>query len=510
MTTHRYRESAIRLAMILTGLTWEPAPSFAATPPDRPPTDKASSAAEEEIPTETEGAQLLLRSFPEFSQVKLRTRDTILILEGAVPSDSAKEALIPLVRTTGDFSYIWDKTSVLVAKSTAATPDDSLIQAQLESVFSNVEGLRDVQVEVKSQVVTLRGESSSEKVIERAEQLARDSKGVVFVENRIRKPTQVDERVKPALDRMKERFLDWLVQAPLLLIALLIVAGFVFASRFIQRVQRPFQWIESQLVRDIVQRIIGTMVIAVGVLIALELLDLTALVGAVFGAAGAAGIILGFAFRDIIENYLASIILSVRRPFSKNDHVLIDSHEGKVLRLTSRDTILMTLEGNHLRLPNAVVFKAKILNYTRNPLRRFDFSVGLGVDEDISGAIRLGQSTLDSTPGVCDVPPPFARVEELGDSNVALRYFCWVDQREADWFKVRSEAIRRTKVALDAAGVDMPVPTYQVNLNQNASNETKLKASGSLDEAAHEVSVDAYIEDQIASDQSLSNDKNLL
>jgi small-conductance mechanosensitive channel len=256
--------------------------------------------------------------------------------------------------------------------------------------------------------------------------------------------------------------------------------------------------------------VIGTVIVGIGVLVALEILELTALVGAVFGAAGAAGIILGFAFRDIIENYLASIILSVRRPFSTKDHVLIDSHEGKVLRLTSRDTILMTLEGNHLRLPNSVVFRAKILNYTRNPLRRFDFSVGLGVDEDISGAIRLGQSTLDSTPGVCTVPPPFARVEELGESNVALRYFCWVDQREADWFKVRSEAIRRTKVALDTAGVDMPVPIYQVNLNRPSLTREKKAPVDPLEKEAHEVTVDAYLEEQIANDQQISGDEDLL
>src|SRR5690606_21022551 len=116
-------------------------------------------------------------------------------------------------------------------------------------------------------------------------------------------------------------------------------------------------------------------------------------VGALFGAAGVAGIILGFAFREIIENYLASILLSLRRPFSTGDHVVVATHEGKVIRLTSRDTILMTLEGNHLRLPNSVVFKAEILNFSRNPLRRFDFSVGLGVDEDISSAIALGRDT---------------------------------------------------------------------------------------------------------------------
>src|SRR5690606_38235322 len=111
------------------------------------------------------------------------------------------------------------------------------------------------------------------------------------------------------------------------------------------------------------------------------------------------GIILGFAFREIIENYLASLLLSLRRPFWANDHVLINNQEGKVIRMTSRDTILMTLEGNHLRLPNSIVFKAEILNYTRNPLRRFDFAVGLDVNEDIAAAVELGRTELAQVAG---------------------------------------------------------------------------------------------------------------
>src|SRR3546814_11391197 len=72
-------------------------------------------------------------------------------------------------------------------------------------------------------------------------------------------------------------------------------------------------------------------------------------------------------------------MLSRRQPFRANDHVVIEGHEGRVVRLTSRATILMTLEGNHLRIPNSTVFKAVILNYTRNPERRFDFELGIEI-----------------------------------------------------------------------------------------------------------------------------------
>ena len=398
-------------------------------------------------------------------------------------------------------------------ESAAAPLDDEAIQKRLSEIFSNVEGLRDVKLSVHAGVVTLRGESPSERLTEKAEGLAQTTSGVVFVENRIRPSPGVSERVRPTWERLKEQGADFVRNLPVFGIAALILLLFSLLARLIRKVEAPFRFIESRLLRDIVQRLLGTVVVVAGILVALELLEITALVGAVFGAAGVAGIILGFAFREIIENYLASILLSLRRPFSTGDHVVVATHEGKVIRLTSRDTILMTLEGNHLRLPNSVVFKAVILNYSRNPLRRFDFSAGLGVDEDISSAIALGRDTLLATPGVIPDPPPFARVEELGDSNVALRFFCWVDQRSADWFKVRSEAIRRTKVALDAAGIELPVPTYRISMKQEAEagQSQPPLAPEALQHSAHEVTVDDHIERQMAHDRAREGDEeNLL
>ena len=101
-----------------------------------------------------------------------------------------------------------------------------------------------------------------------------------------------------------------------------------------------------------------------GVLLALDILDLTALVGAVLGTVGVVGLAIGFAFKDIVENYLAGLLLSIRRPFALNDLVLIESHEGRVVRLTPSELILMTLEGNHVRIPNATVFKSFIYNFS--------------------------------------------------------------------------------------------------------------------------------------------------
>ena len=107
------------------------------------------------------------------------------------------------------------------------------------------------------------------------------------------------------------------------------------------------------------------------------------------------------------------------------------------------------------------------MNYTRSPLRRFDLAAGVGVDEDLAAAQRLGVQVLEATPGVLADPPPQALIEALGESNVVIRYLGWVDQRATDFLKVKSEAIRRVKEALDAGGISLPEPTYRVRLRRD-------------------------------------------
>lgn len=225
-------------------------------------------------------------------------------------------------------------------------------------------------------------------------------------------------------------------RVPLYGIAVGLVIGFAVLARLLGEWTFPFRaFSRSPLIRGILAQVTATVVFLFGVLAALELLDAAALVGAVLGAAGVLGLAIGFAFRDIAENYLASLLLGLRRPFAADDHVVIDTQEGMVVRLTTRETILLSLEGNHIRLPNAMVYKSVIVNYTRNPLRRFDLTVGIGNGEELARAQRIGVEALRDVRGVVADPGPFARVEALGDSSVEVRFFGWVDQREADWFK---------------------------------------------------------------------------
>jgi small-conductance mechanosensitive channel len=281
-------------------------------------------------------------------------------------------------------------------------------------------------------------------------------------------PSSEQLDLQPIAERLLEKSQDMLAALPLLLVALAIVwiawrfGGWLAKRQAFGRIadRNPF-------LRDLARTTVRWLMMLAGVLIALEILDATALVGAVLGTAGVLGVAIGFAFKDILENYIAGILMSLRQPFAPRDHVVIDGNEGVIVALNSRATILMTLDGNHLRLPNALVFRSVTLNYTRNPSRRFQFEIGVGVEEDLVQAQEIGIAELRRIDGVIAKPPPRALIAALGDSNVQVRFHGWVDQRSHDFLLVKSEAIRRVKLALEAAGMDMPEPIYRVQMSEH-------------------------------------------
>ncbi|MBA3454708.1 MAG: mechanosensitive ion channel family protein, partial [Deltaproteobacteria bacterium] len=171
---------------------------------------------------------------------------------------------------------------------------------------------------------------------------------------------------------------------------------------------------------------------------------------------GLLGLVLGIAFRDITENFLASIFLSIQPPFRTGDLLAIDDHVGYVERLTNRATVLLSLDGNHIQIPNSRVYQATIRNYTSNPNRREDFTVGIGYEDAISEAQAVALQVLAEHPAVLSDPEPWVLVESLGAATVNLRVYFWLDGTQHSWLKVRSSVIRLVKRAFQGADISMP------------------------------------------------------
>ena len=398
-----------------------------------------------------------------------------------------------------------------------AGPDDAAIEARLEGIFANLPGLQDVGVTVTDGVILLEGVVSDLDARESAARLAERVRGSVAVVNDITRDRSIGRRLTATTDRLTTQLREIVGGAPVLLLALIVIAAALFVARLIGRIEWLYarfsaNWFIRDLARQIVQLAVGV----AGLVIALQLLDATALLGSLLGALGIVGLAIGFATRDTVENYIASILLSIRQPFGPHEHISIEGIEGKVLRLTSRATVLMSLDGNHVRIPNAKVYKATIVNYTRNPLRRFEFDVGVDTGLALADPQELALATIATLPGVAQSPEPLCLVHELGDSSVILKIQAWVDQRESDFMKVRSEAQRLVKEAFDDAGIVMPEPIYNVNLRRRRGPSPEGERAPTVRKPAMAIpraidtAPDRSVDEQIRAERDTRRDQDLL
>ncbi|MDY6945011.1 MAG: mechanosensitive ion channel [Pseudomonadota bacterium] len=348
--------------------------------------------------------------------------------------------------------------------------EDAAVAARIRSIFDEIESLQAIQVRVSAGVVTLSGTAANVEESERAKAIASRVAGVVTVQNNVTRNLDVDTNLAPALGQFGEDMRALVRALPLVGAAIGIAMAIVLLGYLIASADRMWRWITpNAFMAELVATSLRLLFIILGLIAALEILGATALLGAVLGGAGVIGIALGFAVRDTVDNYVSSLMLSLRQPFRANDHVVIEANEGRVVRLTSRATILMTLDGNHLRIPNSTVFKAVILNYTRNPQRRFQFDLGVDADDDPVRAMSVGLGAVNQLDFVLDRPKASAIIQEVGDSNILLRFFGWVDQTQTDFLKGRSLAIQAAKSTLETAGFALPEPIYRLRFDDSAS-----------------------------------------
>ena len=341
---------------------------------------------------------------------------------------------------------------------------DSRIGDRIRGIFAELPAFENVRVSANQGVVTLEGIVPEQTDITRAEAIAGRVSGVVTVDNRLERDISVDSG--DSLESLQERADKFVKLLPLVGMALAVALAIVLIGYGLAGLTGLWRRLApNSFLAELIASAIRFGFVLAGLVVALNMLGAGTLLGAVLGGAGVIGLALGFALRDTIENYVASLMLSLRQPFRPKDHVVIDSFEGLVIRLTSRATILMTLDGNHLRIPNSQVFKAVILNYTRNPQRRFQFDLGIDADDDALAARALGCKALAELNFVLSEPAPNAIVVEVGDSNVVLRFLAWIDQRETDFGKGQSLAIVAVKSALEKAGFGLPEPIYRLRFD---------------------------------------------
>jgi len=341
---------------------------------------------------------------------------------------------------------------------------DDEISERLRSVLNATEWFNEPGVRVKEGIVFLSGRVDSQELKKWAGDLARNTQDVVAVANgmEVTEPSAWD--FSSTRSGLSVLWRDVLRSLPFFIFGLVILALSIGAGTLTTRAMKAFlkSRIRARLLRNVIASGVGVLVILAGTYIILRISGLTQLALTVVGGTGLIGLAVGIAFRDITENFLASIFLSMQNPFETGDLVEISGETGYVQQLNMRTTVLMTLEGNFVQIPNAGVYKSNIRNFTTNANRREDFTVGIGYDDAISEAQEIARKILLEHPAVLSTPEPSVLVDSLGQSTVILRVYFWLNGREHSWLKVRSSVIRLVKRAFQQNGISMPDEAREV------------------------------------------------
>lgn len=364
-----------------------------------------------------------------------------------------------------------DQPSGTITVSDSAA-QDAAIAGRIRDIMAELEGYDDVTVSASSGIVTLRGSTLDTVAANRLNEFVSRVEGVVAIENEVTQTADVAQRLDPAFDRFLERGSRLLSFAPLALVAVSLFVLVILLGFAIAKLKYPWDKIApNAFIADLYRQIVRIAFVIGGLVIALDILNATALLSGILGAAGIVGLAIGFAVRGTVENFIASIMLSIRQPFRPNDTVEIEGDTGKVIRLTSRATILLSFDGNHIRIPNSTVFKSRIVNFSRNAERRFTFELGVTPEADLAQAQALALEVLEGLPFGLNTPRASVWIEGVGDSSVTMGMAAWINQNDTSIVLARSEAIRLVQAAYDHAGIAAQAPAYRILTNPQPEPE---------------------------------------
>ncbi|GAA59137.1 mechanosensitive channel protein [Pseudoalteromonas sp. BSi20652] len=243
----------------------------------------------------------------------------------------------------------------------------------------------------------------------------------------------------------------------LLLGVVLLVLSYLISGPLSRLLIKPIDYMtDSKLVHLVIRRSISTLIILFGVYLFLRLAGLTQFAVAIMSGTGLIGLILGFAFRDIAENFIASLLLSVQRPFKIDDVIEVDGRLGIVKKVTARATTLVDYDGNHIQIPNATVYKNTIKNLTANPKMRGKVEIGIGYDNDIRSAQTLALKIVNQQAAVLNDPPAQVLIKNLGSSTINFILYFWVNGELHSSLKVSSQLMRELVNEFTNQNISMP------------------------------------------------------
>jgi small conductance mechanosensitive channel len=244
-------------------------------------------------------------------------------------------------------------------------------------------------------------------------------------------------------------------------------------------------WMAGRFIRTAVRRTVlrrrepGSLAIALGRLVVVGAIVLGSFIAAtvvipnftparMVGALGIGSVAIGFAFKDIFQNFLAGILILVTKPFVVNDQIAFGGYEGTVEHIETRATYLRTYDGRRVIIPNGELFVNSVTVNTAYAQRRIDYEIGIGFDDDIERARAIILEAMQQTEGVDPDPRADVIIVEIGETAAMLRARWWCGSRVGDVLVARDKVLTNIIHRLQAEGYAL-AKTNHVRLERSSS-----------------------------------------
>jgi len=266
------------------------------------------------------------------------------------------------------------------------------------------------------------------------------------------------EQISP-LERVVEQllvFIPKLIVAVIVFIVALYVAQIAFRMVKKALINRK---VDAELVL-LFSRLVQVGIIVLGLMWSLQIVDFD-VTGFVAGL-GIIGFTVGFALKDIAENFVAGVLLLLHQPFDIGDSVDAGGFAGTVINIEIRSTTIRLWDGLLVIVPNAQVYSNPITNYSKIDRRRISIDVGVGYETDLEKADQIMLDVAHKLPGIKFDPEPFVVFKEFGDSSINATLYFWIDVDETGYFGSLDSVVKGIKIAFEKEGINIPYPIRTV------------------------------------------------
>ena len=221
---------------------------------------------------------------------------------------------------------------------------------------------------------------------------------------------------------------------------------------------------------DVGASLIRWSLVVIGAMLGVTIVAPTISPGDLISGLGIGSVAIGFAFKDILQNMLAGILILLRQPFEVGDQIVSGGHEGTVEKIETRATMIKTYDGRRVVIPNADIYTDSVIVNTAYEKRRSEYEIGIGCNDNWDKSRKIMEDACAAVDGVLQDPPPETIPVALGDFANVVRLRWWTKSDRSSQIHVFGEVLQKVYVALDEEGIDMPYPT-QVHLFHDQTEE---------------------------------------